>query len=164
MKKIIFICIILILNSCSKTIIKEPNEIGMQVFSVLQKISVTSKNDYVNNFINIDEIRELGKNEKVITDEHFRNQFTQVLKADWENLILEDYNQIKKNGIDYGINWKEIEYLDYIYEIRMKDGGKMCYGELYFKYKSDTYKIYTRSLFDGIGFKLIKIDGYFNLK
>lgn len=51
----------------------EPEQIGQKVFEILKSISVKGKQEYIDNFQSIDEIRELGKNEEVVKDEGTRH-------------------------------------------------------------------------------------------
>jgi hypothetical protein len=62
--KVILVAIVIDLTACSTNKIKEPEQIGKQVFEILRNLSTKSKTDYVKNFLSIEEIRELGKNEK----------------------------------------------------------------------------------------------------
>jgi hypothetical protein len=70
---------------------------------------------------------------KIVTDEKTRNRMTSMLKEDWIGRIEGYYNDIKKKGGKYGINWQEIEYLDFVYKIKVN------------------------SIFNGAEYKLVKI-------
>lgn len=155
--KVLLIAIMFSLSACSTGSIKEPEQIGKQVFEILRNLSIKSKADYVGNFLSIEEIRELGKNETIVTEEKTRNEMTSMLKEDWVGRIEGYYNDIKEKGGEYGINWQEIEYLDFVYEIETDDGIKGCKGSLYFKYKDKPYKIKVSSIFNGTEYKLVKI-------
>lgn len=155
--KLLLISFLMILSSCNQDMIKEPEQIGKQVFGILKDISTKNKADYVSNFLSIEEIRELGKNEEVVTEEKTRNEMTSMLKEDWVGRIEGYYNDIKEKGGQYGINWQDIEYLDFVYEIKTDNGIKGCKGSLYFKYKDKPYKIKVTSIFNGKEYKLVKI-------
>ena len=162
MRKVAFLLVITIISiSCSNTKIKEPEQIGKQVFEILKKMNTDNKQLYINNFITIEEIRELAKKEKVITDESTRNEMSSIRKEEWLEEIEWSYNAIKKEAIEYGISWQNIEYLDFVYEIDTSDGMKICEGELFIKYNNNIYKFETISIFDGNEYKLIEIDGVY---
>ena len=82
---------------------------------------------------------------------------TSVLKEEWVNELERNYNKVKERAAKYGIIWNDIQYLDYVYEINEKRGIKTCEGKLYFKYKDDSFKIRTSSIFNGHEYKLIEI-------
>ncbi|MEO0899246.1 MAG: hypothetical protein AAFY71_22735 [Bacteroidota bacterium] len=145
-------------GSCSKASISEPEQIGPQVFKILKTISINGKKDYIDNFLSIEEIRELGKNEEVVKDESTRNEMTSMLKEKWIKQITRDYNQIKEEGAGSGIVWQDIEYLDFIYTIKKKQGVKGAEGELYFKYSEDVYKVETSALWNGKEYRITEIE------
>ena len=132
--KVLLVAIIFALSACSTNNVREPEQIGKQVFEILKNISSNSKDNYISNFLSIEEIRELGKNEEVVKDADTRNEMTSMLKEKWISQIEKDYNRIKEKGGKSGVNWNEIQYLDFVYELKDKDGMKVCEGELYFKF------------------------------
>ena len=156
--KVFFVAIIFALSACSTNNIKEPEQIGKQVFEILKNISNSSKANYIDNFLSIEEIRELGKDEEVVKDEDTRNEMTSMLKEKWIGRIEKDYNRIKEKGGKSGINWNNIEYLDFVYELKDKDGLKICEGELYFKFNDKSFKIETSSIFNGKEYRLVEIE------
>jgi hypothetical protein len=153
--KSVLIATMIALTSCSTGSINEPEQIGKQVFEILKNISTDSKESYISKYISIEEIRALGKNEEVVKDEGKRNFMTSMLKEKWISSIERDYNRIKENS---GINWKNIEYLDFVYELKDKEGMKVCEGELYFKFNEKSFKIETSSLWNGKEYKLVEVE------
>ena len=156
--KVLFFAIIFTLSSCSTNSEKEPEQIGKQGFLMLKNISSSSKENYVANFLLIEEIRELGKNEEVIKDEDTRNELTSISKDKYFSKIEADYNSIKIEGLDYGINWNEIQYLDFIYNLKTEIGIMGCEGELYFKFNDKSFKIDITSIFNGKEYRLVEIE------
>jgi hypothetical protein len=136
----------------------EPEDIGMYAFELLKTLSQTSKSDYVNNFLTIEELRELAKNEEVVTDPYILNEFTSMLKQEWVEDIEDDYGDLKQDGGEYGIKWAEIEYLDFVYEMNNEGGIKFCEGELFFEFKEDLYSVELAAIFDGTEYKLVELD------
>ncbi|SES83469.1 hypothetical protein SAMN05444285_102221 [Draconibacterium orientale] len=136
----------------------EPEDIGMYAFELLKTLSQTTKSDYVNSFLTIEEIRVLGKNEVVVTDSDTRNELTSMPKEEWVEDIEDDYNELKQDGGENGIKWAEIEYLDFVYEMDNEGGIKVCEGELFFKYKEDSYSVDLAAIFDGTEYKLVELD------
>ena len=153
-----FLLVTIALSSCSNGTVTEPDKIGKQVFEILETISSKRKQDYVDNFLSIEEIRELGKNEEVVKEERTRNKMTSMLKEEWIEDITKDYNQIKEEGASSGIVWQEIQYLDFVYEIKDKNGLKGAEGELYFKYDEGTFKVEVTAIWNGREYRIIEIE------
>jgi hypothetical protein len=153
-----FLLIALTLSSCSNGSLTEPEQIGKHVFGIMKTNSTIVKQAYIDNFLSIEEIRELGKNEEVVKKEDTRNEMTSMLKEEWIGRIASDYNQIIKKGASSGIDWQNIEYLDFVYEIEYDDGIKIAIGELYFKYDGKTYKFETDAIWNGEEYRIYKID------
>lgn len=157
--RVIMLIIAVNLISCDSTKkATEPEDIGMYAFELLKTLSQTTKSDYVNSFLTIEEIRELGKNEVVVTDPNTRNELTSMPKEEWVEDIEDDYNELKQDGGENGIKWAEIEYLDFVYEMDNEGGIKVCEGELFFKYKEDSYSVDLAAIFDGTEYKLVELD------
>ncbi len=156
--KMLIVAVIFALSACSTNSVKEPKQIGKQVFGILKNISSSSKDNYISNFLSIEEIRELGKNEEVVKDADTRNELTSMLKEKYISSIEKDYNRIKEKGGKSGINWNEIQYLDFVYEIKDKKGIKGCEGELYFKFNDKSFKIEVETIFNGTEYRLVEIE------
>lgn len=159
--KIALIILIIALASCSTKSIKEPEQLGKQVFEILKNISNENKENYISNFISIEEIRELGKNEKLVKDESTRNEMTSMLKEKWISQIEKEYNKIKEKAGEVGLNWNKIEYLDFVYELKERGGMKMCEGALYFKFNEKSFKIEAFAVWDGNEYKLAVVENLY---
>ncbi|MDZ4751829.1 MAG: hypothetical protein SGI87_09465 [Flavobacteriales bacterium] len=68
----------------------------------------------------LEQMHELGSNQAVNIDEYGRNSLTSVSKEEMLNAIERDYNQIKEKGLKYGLEWSDIEYQDFIYQMQTK--------------------------------------------
>ena len=156
---ILLLATVISFSSCSNNIIVKPENIGKSVIEILKTISVKEKQDYLNNFSSIEEIRELGKNEEIVKKEKTRNRLTLMLKEDWINKVSEGYFQVKTKGEEFGINWKEIEFFDFVYEIIEDNKGfQLAEGKLFFKHTDNTYEVKTASIWNGEKYLLIKVD------
>lgn len=146
------------ISSCNSKRLTEPEHVGNKVFGVLESISIKSKKEYLKNFLSIEKLRELAKNEKIVTEEKARNRLTSITKTEWEDRIFDDYNNFKENGIAYEINWKNIEYLDFIYETKDFDGIKTLEGYIYFKHLDNSFRISIIAFWIGAEYKIVEID------
>lgn len=158
--KIGLIALLFALISCTNNKVKEPEQIGHQVFEMLKSINTVYKEEYYKSFFSVEEARELGKNEDFLTDENLRNEMTSLKKEDWISRMDTDYNRIKEKAAKSGINWSEIKYLDFVYEIENERGMKGCQGELYFGFNKESYKVETTSLWNGMEYRLIRVTDF----
>lgn len=145
------------LSSCVEEKKNEPEQIGRNVFEILKNISSESKQQYLEHFPSIEDIRILAKNENLITNQKTRNEMTSMPKEKWLEVILKDYNQTKEKAATLGINWQEITYLDYVYEIEEKKGFKGSKGKLYFKSNEKSYNIEVNSIWNGTEYMIVRI-------
>ncbi len=136
---------------------KEPEQIGRIVFDILKNLSTESKQEYAKHFASIEDIRKLGRNETVITDQKFRNKMTSLPKEEWEQAILKNYNRTKEKAASLGISWQEITYLDFVYEIETKESIKALEGKLYFKSNDKSYNIKVGSIWNGTEYLIFQI-------
>jgi len=162
MKSLFYVMIIvtniIILVSCGKESIQDPEAIGKNTFEILQNIDQYSLEEYKSNLISINELRELAKNEDVITKESKRNILSKIPIEKWNEQIEEDYNKLIEIGAEDEINWSQIEFLDYIYQIKTDSGAKETYGTLSFKFNNKKYNVKINSIYDGNEFKIIAIN------
>ena len=149
--------IIFAFSACSTNNLREPEQIGKQVFEIIKKISSSSKDVFISNFLSIEETRELGQNEEVVKYADTLNALTSMPKEVWINRIEEYYNKIKEKGQESGIIWNEIQYLDFVYELEDNEGIKTCFGVLYIKYRDESYRIEIISIFNGRKYRLVGI-------
>ena len=156
---VLSILLIFILGACTdNTTTKEPDQIGHVVFEMLKKLSTGSKQEFVQDFLSVEEMRKMAKDKELVKNEGIRNKITSTLKEEWNVNIEKLYNSLKEDGAAYGIEWNDIKYLDYIYKIEQNDGLNTCEGKLYFKYNDKSYNVKTGSIFDGNEYKLVEID------
>jgi len=163
MKKSIILLfeILLFFSSCNNNDITEPEQIGKQVFKILKNLSVNSKAEYERNFLSIEKLVELKKNEHIVTEEKSNNKKNSKLKVERFNVIESNYNNIKERAAIYGINWKDIEYLDFVYNVEKDNGLTKCRGKIFFKYDDKSFKIEVTSIYTGNEYKLVEIKNLF---
>ena len=158
-KKFVFLIIIsvLLFTSCGSNKINTPELLGKQAFGVLQNLNTKTVADYESGFLSIEELRELGNNDQIVTTEKLRNEMTSMPKEKWTSRIEQDYKDIREKGAEYGINWQTIEYLDFIYEMPSNFGIKICQGKLYFKSADKSYLLRVTAYFDGLQYRLVDL-------
>jgi hypothetical protein len=135
----------------------QPEQVGKVVFSILQNLSTETQSEYLDHFLPIDEVRELAKNTALLPNETDRNYYTSLKKEDWEESITEEYIRIKDKAGQAGINWKEIEYLDFTFRTREWFGLKHLEGTFYFKYQGQSFRISSLAYWTGNEWRLSQI-------
>ena len=136
-----------------------PDEIGNGAFEVLKNFDAKGKQGFVKNFMTIEDVRDLGKNTKVIPDVALRNELTSMDKDVWNDNISNSYNSIKDMEVDNNINWKKIEYSDFVYKIKHEEKVPMnIEGVLIFMSDGREYKVDTYSMWNGKKYVLFKMD------
>lgn len=154
MKKItvpFYTFLLIFLFSCSQNRIETPEQIGMQAFKVLKDFSDIA--EFRSNLASIEEIREIGNIENI--DYDVRNVFTNsVTKKERAEQINRDFDRIREKGTKHKIIWENIEYYDFMYNIKTNGDLKICQGTLHFIYENKIYKFEVLSFFNGNEYKL----------
>lgn len=150
----------LFLTSCGSGVgVSDPEDVGPQVMDILEEMDDMELEDFDECFMSLEDIRELGENDEVITEQRSRNLLTKMTKDDRSKDIKRSFERLKEKGEDYKITWSDIELDDFVYELETEGGMKICGGELIFKSGNDKYKVRTTSIFDGSDYNLVEIRG-----
>jgi len=127
----------------------DPEQTGMHFFEILKKISTSTKQEYLSNFMSFEGVSKVrGETQN---DNYNRTPLT---KEDWLEKHQKSYNQIKRVGGKAGVNWQQIEFLDFTYEEISRDGATGLKTEVYFKYKDKTFSIKVVYVFINNEYKL----------
>ncbi len=153
----VLIVLIILLFGCTDNSIKNPEQIGKQVFKILKNFDM-GKECFIENFISIEEIHQLATNTEVVKQEGTRKDMAAMVKKNWIGRLANKYERIEKNGKKHKIDWQTIEYSDFIYKIKNDEGIRGCKGELYFKSQGQSYEIQVSSIYNGKEYKLVKIE------
>ncbi|QHI34767.1 hypothetical protein IMCC3317_01110 [Kordia antarctica] len=140
MKKTIYIplliCISLVYNACnSNASADEP--IGKHTFELLQKLDTISSADFGNYFISLEELREFVKDTTI--EENFRNAMTKMSKEKYKKGLLQSYEMLKESGERQQINWANITYEEYAFQLRLDNGVTFNDGYLLFTHNAKKY-------------------------
>ena len=147
--------------SCSSSQQSSPSEVGSQVFNVLKKFDITNRRAFERNFPTIQELRNLGKNDKLTSDQQAKNEITSYPKDEWTKQLTKSYNEIDAIGSRNNVNWQSITLSDFVYEVTYKSGIKYVEGELTINHRGDELKFVTYSVWDGRKYLLLQISDYY---
>lgn len=174
--------------SCSKSKVQDPENIGKHVFVILKDLNTTAKIDYFKNFISAKDLLDIQEDINIDSIINVLSKDQNIDRNVWEkeledkleyinknkNIILEKYfNDMKEDAGKMGINWDEIKYLDYTYEIKTEDYiygkklynktiPKMCVGKLYLKYKETPFYVKIEALLKDNNYELYEIRGIYD--
>lgn len=148
-----------LLTACGGTSVSTPEDIGPQVMDVLEGLGDMSKEDFKEHFMTLEEIRELGENEDLVMDEDGRNRLTKMEKSDRDEDLEKSFSRLIENGAELDIEWSEVEFEDFSYEVETDNGIKTCQGDLTFLDGKDKFRVSTISIYDGSGYNLVSLRG-----
>ena len=163
MKKIVTLFVLSIVlisfTSCVSTkYVKEPDAVGKNAFRILKNLRNMSKQEFVDKLLTIETLREAIKKEGNQFSEKVKNEISRMTKEDYNCRIVRDYNEIKEKAIEYGIIWDQIEYVDYIYKTRVKNGVNESDGKLFFSHNAQTYSVSIATMNLGKGYSIIELE------
>ena len=151
--------VVFLFASCGgelKTVDK-PEDIGPQVFAVLEDMDEMTKAQFRQHFLTIEDIHAMAKNKSLGMSEEMSDFFLAQDKKEYDEDLDEGFKKIGKKGKKLGIEWTQIEYVKFTSKIRIKGEIKQCDGEMTFKYRKIPFVIETQSLYDGTGWSLLNI-------
>lgn len=159
-KTLLLICSIIFISmivSCEKSKFKEPDQIGKYAFDILKSMQDITKEDYINHFVSVEDLREYVKRNEDKIEDKIKNKMTSLTKEEVASEIGEDFNRLKKKAIESGIIWKDIEYQDYTYKLEKEGSLEGTIGDLYFKYNAETYRVKISTILLEHGYALVEV-------
>lgn len=133
-----------------------PEELRAAVMNLLKGIDSTKFEAYNALFMTEKEYELLIANADLNEDEK------QIFLEDAEQKSLNaeqrrEFLQLIFDGRRTDLNWKNIEYTDFLYKLRLVDGEKMLTGTIYFTDGEDEYEIHLRSYFVNDTYRLTEL-------
>lgn len=157
MKKLFTILVAMLFISCTKNkSFVEPNDLGIAVFNIVKDYNKKTITEYQKETLTFEEIQEISNSGKI--SQLLKNEFKNITREEYEQIIFKDYNNTKSQGLEYRINWENIQYRDFIYEIQEDERGKGLIGYMYFENPDGRLlSIKCESFYDGDGFRIMRI-------
>ncbi|MGC4040960.1 MAG: hypothetical protein QM710_09320 [Flavobacterium sp.] len=91
--------------------IEMPSEVGKEVFGLLKKMNTIDAKKFADNVINYETFKELANDTTVSMDEYMRNELKAVKLEDHIKILKGEYEDIKKKGVEYKIDWDKISFV-----------------------------------------------------
>ncbi|WP_298514800.1 hypothetical protein [uncultured Kordia sp.] len=144
MKKIAFLFIIFLTTTfsayCQDTKSDfNANELGKEAFNILKELDKSSEKDFINKLYSLQEIKAFINKKLDTVPSEIRENINQMTTEEYHKKVIDEFNDLKKVGKQYSIDWNSIEYSDFTYEKREESGLKGLRGELVFKSQNEAY-------------------------
>lgn len=151
--------LLLLFISCGKErkSLIQPTEVGNKVFNLLKSMNKISSKEYEKLVITYEDIKDLANDSDAPLGDYLRNDLKSITPESHDKISSTDYQNIKSQGIKYGIDWDKIKFVSFKHDIQTIEKGKILLGETYFNYDEKIYFVKSAAFFDGKGYVLIKI-------
>lgn len=156
MKRILLLLSVVSFLSCQNNgKISSPEDLGKRAFDVLKNIKEYSYEEYSSVLYSADSLVKIIMNEKEISELPLTNfQREKVIQSglsDINKSRLKSYNDLKLEGLKNNIEWKKIEFVDFIVDedykaINDSEGNEEILigdAKLYFKSNNSTFVVST---------------------
>lgn len=97
------------------------NEMKKKAYEMTKDISKAENFTYTiykEYMLNIIVLRKAGDAPELLMSDENRAIIKSVTRSRYDELLKEDYDAIKKAATSFNINWKKIEYVDFLYKTR----------------------------------------------
>lgn len=158
MRKCYFIIAFLFFVSCEEKKIQTPSEAGDRVFKILRSITEKTQNEYLSDYITLEEIHLLGRNKTVVKNQGESNYLVSMNEEKWLKRCLGENKGIRTFGVENGIDWKSIEYVKFIGDTTSRQGFGIISGVLYFKSNNKTYTVTNFAYYVNDEYKIASIE------
>ncbi|WP_298514796.1 hypothetical protein [uncultured Kordia sp.] len=151
MKKLQFIVLAIIATtffiSCQDSKhISNADDLGKYAFDILKKFENSSKEDYVNSLLTLEEFKSFAKKNGDSMQQVVKESIEKLDKKTYESGLLRQYTLLKDKAKELNISWNAIEYGDFTYEERTDDGMTGIRGQLTFTHNGTQYEVSTSAL------------------
>ncbi|AXG70940.1 hypothetical protein KORDIASMS9_03195 [Kordia sp. SMS9] len=142
MKKvyILLICVSLsgMFHACDSNYVSHSN-VGKHVFQILKTLDTLPKETFRENFIAFEQLKSMintiKEGEKLIP------KIAQMTSETYNSDINYIFDNIRVEGANNYILWKDIEYVDYKHQTTRNRSMTLNFGTLFFKKNQENFKI-----------------------
>ena len=134
------------------------DDIGTYAFGVLNSLHTISETAYIQKLYTFEEMNAYVKAHPYEFEKEFLDNYSVVTKANFNTRLSKDYQKLKKEGENLGIDWNAIESIEFKYWPREKYGVKAMKGDLFFGYNKKAYKITVTAFEANDGYFVTKIE------
>lgn len=134
------------------------DDIGTYAFGVLTSLVDISEQEYMQRLYTFEEMNAYVKAHSYEFEKEFLDNYSVVTKANFNARLSKDYQKLKKDGENLGIDWTAIESIEFKYWPRAKYGVKAMKGDLFFGYNKKAYKVTVTAFEANDGYFVSKIE------
>jgi hypothetical protein len=144
-------------SSCDLNIhtVEKAEDIGHHVFAILEDLDDINVDVFRSHFLTVDEYHSIAKTEGL--SKIYQNKLKSTTAKEHDERIDNYYDKLVSKSSKPKIRWSQIEYEDFQYEIETKNGLKMCYGQLIFRYDDERYTIKINAIHTKEGYGIHEI-------
>ncbi|MGH1385228.1 hypothetical protein [Kordia sp.] len=144
---IVFFTVTLSVHSQDFSNITSLEKMGKYAFNILKNLDKTSEKEFKNSFLSLAKIKMYVNIKQDYTKNETRDDINKIATETFNQKIIEEYTSLKEKGKEFNIEWNAIEYLDYTYSQKTKDGFTVVRGKLIFKHKENKYQVIASAFF-----------------
>ncbi len=161
MRRTLFFFLLFVIGSAgcnSKEKVSDPEDIGQQAMSILERMNDLTRPEFAEHFISWNDLNTLLP-EKVQNDEEAKRAMFFPTKQEMKTRYNFMHRRLKALGKRFGINWDKISFVAFRHKTEKLGDLTFCYGQLTFKYRSTNFSIETTSMYDGSHYFLSGLSG-----
>lgn len=138
---------------------KKIDQLTDHMINELKKFDTTDYKHYRSMFISLKEVH-VAIDEMDVPDEEKVEMHNRMTADFIEEYTTEEFRRISRQTRNTGINWKNIVYEDFLYEVRRQRGLKEIKGDLYFQEGDKHYEIKIQAVLTDGEFKPVEIERF----
>lgn len=138
---------------------KKIDQLTDRMINELKKFDTTDYKQYRSMFISLKEVH-VAIDEMDVPDEEKEEMHNRMTADFIEEYTTEEFRRISRQTRNTGINWKNIVYEDFLYEVRRRRGLKEIKGDLYFQEGDKHYEIKIQAVLTDGEFKPVEIERF----
>ncbi|WP_046745416.1 hypothetical protein [Kordia zhangzhouensis] len=144
MKKLFFFYVLVIVTfttySQNLTLSEKAEDVGKNAMPILKQLDHISDKEFIHSFITIEKLKEFVSKKLDSTNNEVTQQVQQMDIEKYRKKVVDELDELKEKGKEYGIIWNAIEYVDFSYNDQTSGPIKGLTGKLLFKHKEIVYR------------------------
>ncbi|RZJ53377.1 MAG: hypothetical protein EOO44_08725 [Flavobacterium sp.] len=134
-----------------------PEEVAAYTFEVLKNIDKKTNEEFLEQVITYKEFKDLAHNPNAKLGDAVKSKLESVSEGAFTDTSIRDFNDIKKTGKEYYIDWSSITFSEFKHSVMEVGNMKGLKLQTHFKNKDgQIYFVNSLSFYDGKGYRIIK--------
>ena len=136
---IIILSAIYFVSSCESNFKNSPRNTGGHVFEILKSLDTLDEASFRSHFTSFAIFKE--SLEEFSFEENLKQKLRAMDSTEYNSELNKTYQRIVREAENNYIRWANIEYVYYEYNFGENEGVTGYFGDLYFKYHTQLFKI-----------------------